>query len=99
MSLLGKGDDFQLSGLTGPLNITSTEVRTQLNFMKVGKADPNDCPPIVARRSLGPTAIQHIVELLNDEVQHQALDAGITPTDRSYCARRQNSSGPSTTPP
>ena len=75
MDLFGKCDDFQLSGLTGPLNITSTEVRTQLNSIKVGKAVPKDCPPVVAWRSLGPTAIQRIVELLNDEVQHQALDA------------------------
>ena len=52
--LFGTGDDFQLKGASGSLGITSSEVMDQLRSIKVGKAVPRDCPPIVAWRSLGP---------------------------------------------
>ena len=53
--LFGTGDDFQLQGSSGSLGITSSDVMDQLRSIKLGKAVPRDCPPIVAWRSLGLT--------------------------------------------
>ncbi|CAE7374264.1 kptA [Symbiodinium microadriaticum] len=52
--LFGKGEDFQLDGVTGELGITSSEVVDQLRSIKLGKAVPKNCPPTVAWRATGP---------------------------------------------
>ena len=82
--LFGTGLDFQLTGASGSLGITTTEVMDQLRSIKVGKAVPRDCPPIVAWRSLGPEAIQHISQLLNKETQADSLDPKITSSSISW---------------
>ena len=82
--LFGTGDDFQLKGASGSLGITSSEVMDQLRSIKVGKAVPRDCPPIVAWRSLGPEALQHIAQLLNRETQAASMDPKITSSSISW---------------
>ncbi|OLP91680.1 LINE-1 retrotransposable element ORF2 protein [Symbiodinium microadriaticum] len=82
--LFGTGLDFQLKGASGSLGITPTEVMDQLRSIKVGKAVPRDCPPIVAWRSLGPEAIQHISQLLNRETQADSMDPKITSSSISW---------------
>ena len=63
--LFGKGEDFQLHGAIGELGVTSSEVVAQLRSrsIKLGKAVPKECLPIVAWRAIGPVAQQHIVTL------------------------------------
>ena len=56
----------------------------QLRSIKVGKAVPRDCPPIVAWRSLGPEAQQHIARLLNNEAQAEHMDPKITSSSISW---------------
>ena len=82
--LFGTGDDFQLRGATGSLGITTADVRDQLRSIKLGKAVPRDCPPIVAWRSLGPVAQQHIATLLNTEAQALSMDPKITSSSISW---------------
>ena len=82
--LFGTGDDFQLQGSSGSLGITSSDVMDQLRSIKVGKAVPRDCPPIVAWRSLGPEAHRHIASLLNKEAQAQSMDPKITSSSISW---------------
>ena len=82
--LFGTGEDFQLTGASGSLGITPSEVMDQLRSIKVGKAVPRDCPPIVAWRSLGPAAQQHIAQLLNQETQATSLDPRITSSSISW---------------
>ena len=82
--LFGTGDDFQLKGASGSLGITSSEVMDQLRSIKVGKAVPRDCPPIVAWRSPGPEALQHIAQLLNRETQADSMDPKITSSSISW---------------
>ena len=67
--LFGKGEDFQLDGASGELGITSSEVVEQLRSIKLGKAVPKNCPPIVAWRAIGPVAQQNVALLLNGEAQ------------------------------
>ena len=52
--LFGTGLDFQLEGAAGELGITPSDVVEQLRSIKLGKAVPRNCPPIVAWRALGP---------------------------------------------
>ena len=52
--LFGKGEDFQLHGVSGELGITSSAVVEQLRSIKLGKAVPKNCPPIAAWRAIGP---------------------------------------------
>ena len=78
LDVFGQGTDCQLRGATGDLRATSSEIEAQLHSIKIGKAVPRDCPPIVAWRSIGPIAKQHIVTLLNEEVQRPRLDSKIT---------------------
>ena len=82
--LFGTGDDFQLQGSSGSLGITSSDVMDQLRSIKVGKAVPRDCPPIVAWRSLGPVAHRHIASLLNKEAQAPSMDPKITSSSISW---------------
>ena len=82
--LFGTGEDFQLTGASGSLGITPSDVMDQLRSIKVGKAVPRDCPPIVAWRSLGPAAQQHIAQLLNQETQATSLDPKITSSSISW---------------
>ena len=82
--LFGTGEDFQLTGASGSLGITPSEVMDQLRSIKVGKAVPRDCPPIVAWRSLGPEAQQHIAQLLNKEAQADSMDTKITSSSISW---------------
>ena len=67
--LFGKGEDFQLHGVSGELGITSSAVVEQLRSIKLGKAVPKNCPPIVAWRAIGPVAQRHVALLLNGEAQ------------------------------
>ena len=76
--LFGTGEDFQLDGVNGELGISSSEVMEQLRSIKLGKAVPRNCPPVVAWRALGPVAQQHIAHLLNREAQASRMDPKIT---------------------
>ena len=82
--LFGEGQDFPMTGLQGDLCITAQEVQNQLATIKVGKAVPRDCPPIVAWRSLGPQAHQRIADILNHEVVSKALSASVTSSQISW---------------
>ena len=82
--LFGEGQDFPMTGLKGDLCITAQEVQNQLATIKVGKAVPRDCPPIVAWRSLGPQAHQHIADILNHEVVSKALSTSVTSSQISW---------------
>ena len=76
--LFGTGEDFQLDGVNGELGISSSEVMEQLRSIKLGKAVPRNCPPVVAWRALGPVAQQHLAHLLNREAQASRMDPKIT---------------------
>ena len=82
--LFGEGQDFPMTGLKGDLCITAQEVQNQLATIKVGKAVPRDCPPIVAWRSLGPQALQYIADILNHEVVSKALSTSVTSSQISW---------------
>ena len=82
--LFGTGDDFQLQGSAGSLGITPSDVTDQLRSIKLGKAVPRDCPPIVAWRSPGPVAHRHIADLLNQEAQAPSMDPKITSSSISW---------------
>ena len=48
-------------------------MRNQLCTLNMGKAVIQGCPPIVAWRSLGDIAQQHIAPLLNKEVRQSNM--------------------------
>ena len=58
--------------------------RRQLRSIKIGKAVPKDCPPIVAWRERAPVAQQHVAFLLNREAQTSRLDPKISSSSISW---------------
>ena len=82
--LFGKGEDFQLHGVSGELGITSSAVVEQLRSIKLGKAVPKNCPPIVAWRAIGPVAQRHVAHLLNGEAQASRMAPQITSSSISW---------------
>ena len=82
--LFGKGEDFQLHGVSGELGITSSAVVEQLRSIKLGKAVPKNCPPIVAWRAIGPAAQRHVALLLNGEAQASRMAPQITSSSISW---------------